>query len=149
MSAANIPGSVLGMPQAEWVEALGASNMPRQGDHTPEQIASWIVQGTGRLGGDLAVWERARQTDRLLFRPWGQVKAEWKALWPSLRRFERAHDLSRALRVALMREGALPEFPTVTVDLDPDELGDFYSVEVPVRDLEMARRRTAALAGAA
>ena len=142
------PALVLGMPYVEWPSALYVSDMPtRPGEHSPEQIAAWIVQGTERRGGEVEVWWHQHQFSEVLSRRkrTAEDDAEWRRLWPSGRRHNQAWELTRTLddflKAASVRR---PFFPNVTVSMGTDEMGQHWAVEVPKRDLEMHARRTGA-----
>lgn len=142
------PALVLGMPYVEWPSALYVSDMPtRPGEHSPEQIAAWIVQGTERRGGEAEVWWHQHQFGEVLSRRKRTAKddAEWDRLWPSARRHNQAWELTYALDAFLKAADIRrPIFRDVLVDLGTDELGQHWSVKVPERDLEMQALRTGA-----
>lgn len=151
MSASTtLPALVLGMPHGEWVAALYASDMPtKYGEHSPDQVAAWIVQGVERLGGEVEAWRMQEETSRLPLGGSAEGAAAWRRLWPKPRRHQRAADLAYGLGHHLRDTGIERRFPTVRVYLPVDEFGDLYSVEVPARDVEMRRRIAVERAGRA
>lgn len=151
MNASTVPALVLGMPSNEWATALYASDMPtRRGEHSADQIAAWIVQGVERLGGEVATWQRSQEFLKVLdIRDDTQRNAEWRRLFPKLRREQWARDLAYRLSLDLRKAGVDRFFPKVRLLLPADGLGDLYSVEVPARDVEMRRRIAAEQAGRA
>lgn len=147
LDVAALPAVVAGMTNGEWAAALYHSDMPaRRSGHTPDQLVTWIVQGTARLGGEVEVW----RIDWELRRVFDQHQpADWDArerlLFGKPRRLDQARGEAFGLSLALGEAGVRRRFPTVRVFLPPDEeFGDVYSVEIPARDVEMARRLHAA-----
>lgn len=133
-----LPAAVLSMPTGEWVVALYASDMPtKRGSHAPEQVAAWIEQGTERLGGELEVWRRARDARRAAQRRHIEdVYAGERQLFPKPRRYQRAIDEAHGLAFALEQAGVIRTFPSTTVWLCNDQLGETFTVKVPARDVE-------------
>jgi hypothetical protein len=145
--AVGLPALVAEMPHEEWSAALCASDMPtRRGEFSPEQVAAWIVQGTERMGGEVAVWWHHKQTLHALGDDTAAGDAEWRRLWPNRQRQRTAEDLMWKLHAFLRGEGVRPLFPTVLVPFCVDELGRTWSTQERVRDLEMRERRGAQLA---
>ncbi|MEU0520640.1 hypothetical protein [Streptosporangium sp. NPDC006007] len=150
-ASTTLPALVLGMRSDEWATALYASDMPtRRGEHSPDQIAAWIVQGVERLGGEVATWQRSQDFLKVLdIRDNARYEAERRRLFPKPRRHDRARGAAYGLCLDLEKAGVRRHFPTVRVFLPVDELGDLYSVEVPARDVEMRRRIAVERAGRA
>lgn len=149
-ASTTLPAIVLGMPHGEWVAALYASDMPtKYGEHSPDQVTAWIVQGVERLGGEVETWRICEETARLPLDGSAEGTAGWCRLWPKPRRHQRAADLAYGLGHHLRDAGVRRRFPMVRVFLPVDELGDLYSVEVPARDVEMRRRIAIEQAGRA
>ncbi|MGW0073233.1 hypothetical protein ACWDUI_37925 [Streptosporangium sandarakinum] len=143
-AAPAVPDTVMAMTSSEWSTALYASDMPtRGGEHTAEQVSAWIVQGVERLGGDVAVWQRTRDFVRVLdIRDDAERARAWRALFPKVRRQDRANDVAWRLCKDLREAGVRRFFPRVKVDLGTDEIGQRWTVEMLARDVEMHERAT-------
>jgi hypothetical protein len=122
----------------------------------PDQIAAWVEQGVERLGGEIAVWRHVYDRFRFIVSVQDKKtlspedRAEFRRWIPNQRRDDRAHALAYRLGHALEAAGVVRNFPSRLVEVGycEDLTGEYYGGTimewVPIRDLEMVKRESAA-----
>lgn len=146
------------MPNDELAVALFASDMPTDapvGEYgTIEQITAWVRQGVERMGGERAVWWHAYQQRQFVGatgsrRLTPQERTEEKRLNLRGKRTDRTLAVAYRLMREMDKAGVERSFPFTKVETYDPVSGGTIITQISERDLEMARRGSAAGAGVA
>ncbi len=130
--------AVINRPYSELAVALYASDMPsrepKDAPWTVAQLAAWVRQGAGRLGGDTGVWLVSYSSAQAVL---AQDWAAYRVIWPDKRRKQLACHLAHKIMHRAAGYTYKPALLWVLVAVC-DRDGSQYHRQIDARDARFA-----------